>query len=63
MITSVPCVPRSWLQELPGLLAEHDIDAGRAAISGHSMGGHGALIMGLRNPVRVCTCESNIGAA
>ena len=29
--------------ELPG-------DAGRAGIFGHSMGGHGALVLALRNP-------------
>ena len=41
-------------QELPALIAEHipvaDMDA--QAIIGHSMGGHGALTIGLRNPDR-----------
>ncbi|WP_294238886.1 S-formylglutathione hydrolase [uncultured Sphingomonas sp.] len=41
-------------QELPALIAEHfpmaDIDA--QGITGHSMGGHGALTIGLRNPNR-----------
>lgn len=40
-------------EELPGLLAEHfPVDLSRQAISGHSMGGHGALVMALRNPGR-----------
>lgn len=38
------------LTELPALLeAELPLD-GRRAVSGHSMGGHGALVLGLRNP-------------
>ncbi|MFC3908527.1 S-formylglutathione hydrolase [Legionella dresdenensis] len=38
-------------QELPGLIAAHlPIDTARLAISGHSMGGHGALVIALRNP-------------
>jgi S-formylglutathione hydrolase len=40
-------------EELPALVAAHfpaDID--RQAIAGHSMGGHGALIIALRNPRR-----------
>lgn len=37
--------------ELPDLLAaEFPVDSGRQAITGHSMGGHGALIFGLRFP-------------
>lgn len=36
--------------ELPALvLAEFNLDASRQAISGHSMGGHGALVLALRN--------------
>lgn len=39
--------------ELPGLIAARfPIDASRQAISGHSMGGHGALTVALRNPER-----------
>ena len=39
--------------ELPDLVAENfPVDAGRCAISGHSMGGHGALVIALRNPGR-----------
>ena len=45
---------RSYIeQELPALVAEHfPIDAERQSIFGHSMGGHGALTMSLRNPGR-----------
>ncbi len=40
-------------EELPALVAAHfPADMGRLAISGHSMGGHGALTIGLRNPER-----------
>jgi S-formylglutathione hydrolase len=41
-------------QELPALIAEHfpAADMGKQAITGHSMGGHGALTIGLRNPER-----------
>ncbi|MCR9260297.1 MAG: S-formylglutathione hydrolase [Pseudomonadaceae bacterium] len=40
-------------EELPALLASIDqLDGSRQSISGHSMGGHGALIIGLRNPDR-----------
>ncbi|NCP11389.1 MAG: S-formylglutathione hydrolase [Sphingomonadales bacterium] len=39
--------------ELPALIAEHfPVDPARASIAGHSMGGHGALVMGLRYPDR-----------
>jgi S-formylglutathione hydrolase len=30
--------------------AEFPVDSARASISGHSMGGHGALTIGLKNP-------------
>lgn len=37
-------------QELPAVIAEHfPIDPGRAGIFGHSMGGHGALVIALNN--------------
>ena len=40
-------------QELPALVAEHfSADMARQGISGHSMGGHGALTIALRNPGR-----------
>ncbi|WP_105216025.1 MULTISPECIES: S-formylglutathione hydrolase [unclassified Pseudoalteromonas] len=35
--------------ELPALIDEHFPSNGKKAISGHSMGGHGALVLGLRN--------------
>ncbi len=38
-------------QELRELITTHfPADAGRSGIFGHSMGGHGALVLGLRNP-------------
>lgn len=37
-------------QELPALVKAQFTVSDRAAISGHSMGGHGALIMALKNP-------------
>jgi S-formylglutathione hydrolase len=40
-------------QELPALIAEHfPADMNRQGIMGHSMGGHGALTIALRNPDR-----------
>ena len=43
---------RSYVErELPALIAEHfPVDMDRQGITGHSMGGHGALSIGLRNP-------------
>jgi S-formylglutathione hydrolase len=45
---------RSYIeQELPGIIASHfPADMERQGILGHSMGGHGALTIGLRNPDR-----------
>ncbi|MFT5259756.1 MAG: S-formylglutathione hydrolase [Saprospiraceae bacterium] len=38
-------------EELPALVAENfNVDMSRQGITGHSMGGHGALTLGLRNP-------------
>ncbi len=38
-------------EELPGLIAQHfSVKGDRAGIFGHSMGGHGALVCGLKNP-------------
>lgn len=46
-------------EELPKLLEEHgSIDTNRASITGHSMGGHGALIVGLRNPERYASLSA-----
>src|SRR5690554_6400677 len=39
-------------QELPELVHAHFPLNGKQAISGHPMGGHGALVMALRNPER-----------
>jgi len=39
------------VDELPALIAaEFPVDCQRASISGHSMGGHGALVIALKNP-------------
>jgi S-formylglutathione hydrolase len=47
---------RMWTyvtEELPTLVAsEFPVDPGRQGITGHSMGGHGALTVALRNPDR-----------
>ena len=47
---------RMWsyvTEEIPELIArEFPADMGRQAITGHSMGGHGALTVALRNPER-----------
>ena len=45
---------RSYIEkELPALVAEHfPVDMVRQGITGHSMGGHGALTIALRNPGR-----------
>lgn len=41
------------VDELPALVAAHfPVDPARASIFGHSMGGHGALTIALRNPQR-----------
>jgi S-formylglutathione hydrolase len=40
------------VSELPDLIESHFPVNGHRAISGHSMGGHGALMIGLRNPER-----------
>ncbi|MCZ4336572.1 S-formylglutathione hydrolase [Shewanella colwelliana] len=40
------------VQELPELIEQHFPVSNVRAIAGHSMGGHGALVAGLRNPER-----------
>lgn len=40
------------VDELPALIEEHFDVTDKRAISGHSMGGHGALIIALKNPGR-----------
>ena len=40
------------VEELPSVVRQHFPVNGRESISGHSMGGHGALILALRHPGR-----------
>jgi len=40
------------VEELPALIEAHFPASGSRGISGHSMGGHGALVLALRNPGR-----------
>ncbi len=42
--------------ELPALVHSQFAVSERCAISGHSMGGHGALIMALKNPGNTPAC-------
>lgn len=44
--------------ELPTLIRSHFTVGERASIFGHSMGGHGALIMALKNPGRFCSVSA-----
>jgi len=45
--------------ELPALIYEHfDVDPLKVSIFGHSMGGHGALVMTLRNPDKFLSCSA-----
>jgi len=46
-------------QELPGLVAaSFPADMRRQAITGHSMGGHGALVVALRDPARFASVSA-----
>ncbi|PNW84789.1 hypothetical protein CHLRE_03g158800v5 [Chlamydomonas reinhardtii] len=49
-------------EELPALLRAaplgSSLDLDRASVFGHSMGGHGALVVGLRNPTRFRTISA-----
>jgi S-formylglutathione hydrolase len=46
-------------KELFGLIStEFSVESGRSGIFGHSMGGHGALTIGLRNPERFKTISA-----
>jgi S-formylglutathione hydrolase len=51
---------RSYIEkEMPELIAgAFPADMGRQAITGHSMGGHGALTIALRNPERFCSVSA-----
>ncbi|PJE78510.1 S-formylglutathione hydrolase YeiG [invertebrate metagenome] len=44
--------------ELPTLMESHFPVSDKRAISGHSMGGHGALMMALRNPSFYCSATA-----
>ncbi len=44
--------------ELPGLVNTHFPVNGRESISGHSMGGHGALVLALRQPGRYASVSA-----
>ena len=47
------------IQELPTLLRQReDIDTTRQSIFGHSMGGHGALTIALKNPEKYCSVSA-----
>ncbi|MEL7730464.1 S-formylglutathione hydrolase [Citromicrobium bathyomarinum] len=62
--TQDPWVPqfmmRSYIEEeLPALVAEQfPVDMALQGITGHSMGGHGALTIGLRNPDRFASISA-----
>ncbi len=46
-------------EELPAFLGQHfRVDMSRQGIFGHSMGGHGALTIALRNPDRFRSCSA-----
>jgi S-formylglutathione hydrolase len=51
---------RTWLiDELPGVIAAHfPADMTRQGITGHSMGGHGALTLALRHPGRFASVSA-----
>ncbi len=44
--------------ELPAALAGLPLDLSRQSITGHSMGGHGALVMALKNPGRFASASA-----
>jgi S-formylglutathione hydrolase len=45
--------------ELPALINQHfAVDGERISIAGHSMGGHGALTIALKNPQRYCSVSA-----
>ena len=45
-------------EELPTLIQEQFNVSERCAISGHSMGGHGALMLALKNPGKYCSASA-----
>ena len=46
------------VDELPQLIESHFPVTNKRAISGHSMGGHGALMIALSNPTRYCSASA-----
>jgi len=47
------------IDELPSVIENHfDFDMSRQSIFGHSMGGHGAIVMALRNPKKYKSCSA-----
>ncbi|WP_375257563.1 S-formylglutathione hydrolase [Citreimonas sp.] len=61
--TQDPWAPhfRMWdyvADELPAALAQFPVDMERQAITGHSMGGHGALTLAMRNPGRFASVSA-----
>ncbi|WP_275975304.1 S-formylglutathione hydrolase [Alkalimarinus coralli] len=46
------------VDELPALIESTFPASGKRAIAGHSMGGHGALVIALRNPERYCSVSA-----
>jgi S-formylglutathione hydrolase len=44
--------------ELPALIEQHFPVTNKRSISGHSMGGHGALTVALKNPGRYCSVSA-----
>ncbi len=44
--------------ELPALIEAHFPVSARKSIAGHSMGGHGALVIGLRNPAQYASISA-----
>ena len=44
--------------ELPTLIQKHFSVSDQCSIAGHSMGGHGALVMALRMPERYCSVSA-----
>jgi S-formylglutathione hydrolase len=46
-------------EELPAFVSQHfRVDMGRQGIFGHSMGGHGAMTIALKNPDRFRSCSA-----
>ncbi|WP_447073022.1 S-formylglutathione hydrolase [Shewanella indica] len=46
------------VDELPALIEQHFPVSGKRAIAGHSMGGHGALMIALKNPGRYLSASA-----